>query len=115
MVYAGVMQQYAKTASRQMYVLRAIAAEPGLNSREVGERSGVADRGQLSRLLTRLAQLGLVHGERPRPGAGYSWEPTARGWHAVRSTDQRKCAPDQSTDEDTASGDHARFDTQAKS
>jgi AcrR family transcriptional regulator len=45
---------------RTACVLEALAAAPGISNRAVGERSGVADQGQISRLLARLERLGLA-------------------------------------------------------
>lgn len=69
-------------------MLRVIAAERGLSSRQVGERAGVGDRGQLSRLLNRLVQLGLVRGGRAQGASRRSWELTAHGWQVVQAADR---------------------------
>ena len=45
---------------REVEVLRVLAGEPGLNNLEVASRAGVNDQGQISRLLARLARLGLI-------------------------------------------------------
>jgi DNA-binding MarR family transcriptional regulator/AcrR family transcriptional regulator len=63
-------------------VLRVIAAEPGLNSSEVALRASLKkDPGQVSRLLSRLARLGLIQSTRnPRSTpAAKAWRLTARG------------------------------------
>jgi AcrR family transcriptional regulator len=59
---------------RTVRVLEAIAAEPGVSNRGVGERAGVSDQGQISKLLARLERLGLASNE----GAGHlKGEPNA--------------------------------------
>jgi DNA-binding MarR family transcriptional regulator len=49
---------------RAVSVLALIAAEPGLNSRELASRNGVKDEGQISRLLSRLERLALIENTR---------------------------------------------------
>jgi AcrR family transcriptional regulator len=45
---------------RTARVLDVLASCPGASNRTVGERSGVSDQGQISRLLARLERLGLA-------------------------------------------------------
>jgi DNA-binding MarR family transcriptional regulator len=45
---------------REIEVLGVLAGEPGLNSRQVALRAGIKDQGHASRLLARLARLGLI-------------------------------------------------------
>ena len=45
---------------RTLAVLDAIAEEPGLSNKQIGERAGVTDQAQISRLLARLAYRGLM-------------------------------------------------------
>jgi chromosome segregation and condensation protein ScpB/AcrR family transcriptional regulator len=49
-----------RLSRRAVSVLRVIGDQPGLSSREVAERAGVKSEGQLSGMLTRLVELGLV-------------------------------------------------------
>ena len=66
---------------RAVSVLRVVAGEPGLRSREVALRAGVRDQGQISRILARLERLGLIEnarGARARGGAS-AWRLTASG------------------------------------
>jgi AcrR family transcriptional regulator len=66
---------------RTLAVLRAIADEPGLSNREIGERIGVSDQGQISRLLGRLAERRLTEntgGGQPM-GAANAWRLTSTG------------------------------------
>jgi AcrR family transcriptional regulator len=50
---------YRLTARTQM-ALAAVAASPGLNNREVSEMVGLSDQGQISRMMRRLAERGLI-------------------------------------------------------
>jgi AcrR family transcriptional regulator len=50
---------YRLTARTQM-ALVAVAGQPGLNNREVSELIGLSDQGQISRMMRRLAEQGLV-------------------------------------------------------
>jgi len=65
---------------RTMRVLTAIATRPGLNNRRVAYEAGVADQGQISKLLARLENLGLLSntGEQG-PGEANAWRLTERG------------------------------------
>ena len=53
---------------RTVRVLAVIGEYPGASNREIAERSGIVDQGQISKLLTRLARLELVL--KPRRGSG---------------------------------------------
>lgn len=72
---------------RTMCVLAAIAARPGLSNIAVGEQAGIADQGQISKLLKRLAALGLVQntGGGQELGAANAWELTEHGRNVERS------------------------------
>jgi AcrR family transcriptional regulator len=66
---------------RTLAVLKAIADEPGLSNREIGERIGVSDQGQISRMLGRLAERRLTEntgGGQPM-GAANAWRLTSTG------------------------------------
>ena len=65
---------------RTMRVLTAVADRPGLNNRRVAHEAGVADQGQISKLLARLESLGLLFntGEQG-PGEANAWRLTDRG------------------------------------
>jgi DNA-binding MarR family transcriptional regulator len=45
---------------RTMRVLVAVGAHPGLKNSDVSGRSGISDEGQASKLLARLARVGLI-------------------------------------------------------
>jgi AcrR family transcriptional regulator len=66
---------------RTARVLEAIATWPGVSNRGVGERAGVSDQGQISRLLARLERLGLAEngGEGHTRGEANAWTLTAAG------------------------------------
>ena len=66
---------------RTRRVLRSIGDYPGASNREVAERAGIVDQGQVSKLLGRLEASALIErlGEgRPR-GAPNAWRLTERG------------------------------------
>jgi AcrR family transcriptional regulator/DNA-binding MarR family transcriptional regulator len=73
---------------RTVRVLAFIAQEPGASNREIAEGSGVVDPAQISKLLSRLARLGLA--ENPGEGAEHAtvnaWRLTPRGAHLERAT-----------------------------
>jgi AcrR family transcriptional regulator len=61
---------------RTARVLQAVAEHPGGSNRRIGERAGIYDPGQISKLLTRLERIGLLQ----NTGIGHSkGEPNA--WH----------------------------------
>jgi AcrR family transcriptional regulator len=66
---------------RTLRVLDAVAAQPGASNREVGERAGITDQGQMSRLLARLQTLELIHntGRGQSKGEPNAWRFTAKG------------------------------------
>jgi DNA-binding MarR family transcriptional regulator len=67
--------------SRASSVVVVIAAEPGLNNREVAGRAGIKNDGQCSRLLARLERLGLIENtaDADRRGAAKAWRLTLSG------------------------------------
>jgi AcrR family transcriptional regulator len=74
-----------RLTARTLGVLAEIGARPGCSNRHIGLRVGVADQGQMSKLLQRLHRHGLIANEVPtRPGgpsrgAPNAWVLTARG------------------------------------
>jgi AcrR family transcriptional regulator/DNA-binding MarR family transcriptional regulator len=67
---------------RTVRVLKAIAELPAASNRDVAERSGVVDQGQISKILTRLEYQGLIvnrGGSGPARGTPNSWWLTERG------------------------------------
>jgi AcrR family transcriptional regulator len=67
---------HIRVTYRTLRVLRAIVAEPGLSNSEVAERSGTPDIGQISKLLKRLANLGLIEN-----AGGGSARGERNAWH----------------------------------
>ncbi len=66
---------------RTVRVLMAVGEYPGASNRQVAESSGIIDQGQISKLLARLAGLGLVENRglgQPK-GANNEWHLTPRG------------------------------------
>ncbi len=72
---------------RTARVLACIAGEPGASNRVVAEHAGVADPGQISKLLRRLERLGLVvnTGGGHLSGEPNAWGLTSRGEQVARS------------------------------
>jgi AcrR family transcriptional regulator len=78
---AGVVSpvDYRLTARTQM-ALAAVGGRPGLNNREVSEVIGLADQGQISRMMKRLAAQGLVENALGRSSRQLkAWRLTADG------------------------------------
>ncbi len=76
---------------RTVRVLAVIGERPGASNREIAERSGVADQGQISKLLARLARLELVEntGEGQEKGGSNAWHLSARGQRVEQATRPR--------------------------
>lgn len=72
---------------RTVRVLVAIADNPAASNRAVAMAAGIADQGQISKLLTRLQSLGLIHnrGEGQPKGASNAWALTPKGLEVERS------------------------------
>jgi hypothetical protein len=66
---------------RTVRVLRSVAASPGSSNRVVADGAGIADQGQISKLLRRLQGLGLIEnvGADPARGEPNAWTLTQRG------------------------------------
>jgi hypothetical protein len=66
-------------------------AGPGPSNRQIAKQAGIKDEGQISKLLTRLEEVGLaeVTGRgRHIPGEPYAWNLTVKGrevWHAIEA------------------------------
>ncbi|MGO9489367.1 MAG: MarR family transcriptional regulator [Solirubrobacteraceae bacterium] len=74
----GVRMRLTYRTSR---VLEAIGDYPGASNREIAERAGIVDQGQISKLLGRLETRGLIEklDERRVRGAPNSWRLTVNG------------------------------------
>jgi AcrR family transcriptional regulator len=72
---------------RTVRVLIAIGATPGASNREIASAAGIADQGQVSKLLTRLDGIGLVRndGVGHAKGAPNAWALTGRGREVERA------------------------------
>ena len=72
---------------RTLRVVSAISEQPGVCNREVAERAGVADQGQISKLLTRLERLGLAEntGDGQVKGEPNAWRLTPKGRRLAQS------------------------------
>jgi AcrR family transcriptional regulator len=66
---------------RTLLVLSAVAAVPGASNREIADRAGVTDQGQISKLLARLQTLGLIQNTATGQPSGEpnQWHLTAQG------------------------------------
>lgn len=73
---------------RTVRVLSAIRARPDASNRAVAEGAGIADQGQISKLLSRLEGLGLIENMDRMQGKGApnEWRLTERGQRVERAT-----------------------------
>jgi AcrR family transcriptional regulator/DNA-binding MarR family transcriptional regulator len=76
---------------RTVRVLTFIGEHPAASNREIAEGAGIADQGQISKLLTRLERLELVRntGDGQIKGASNAWHLTERGAQVERATKPR--------------------------
>ncbi len=67
---------------RTVRVLMAIAAQPGSSNRVVADAAEVTDQGQMSKLLARLSDVGLIEntGGGAARGEPNAWTLTGKGW-----------------------------------
>jgi hypothetical protein len=81
---AGVPMRLTYRTAR---VLEVVAAHPGASNRLVAEHAGIADQGQVSKLLARLAGLELMRnsGEGHAKGERNAWRLTSRGEEIERA------------------------------
>jgi AcrR family transcriptional regulator len=72
---------------RTVRVLMAVAEHPSTSNRTIGETAGMTDQGQISKLLGRLARLGLISNTGLAPGQGgpNAWVLTAAGSGLTKS------------------------------
>jgi AcrR family transcriptional regulator len=72
---------------RTIRVLNTLAEHPGCSNREIGHASGIQDQGQISKLLTRLSKLELIHntGAGQARGAPNAWALTSKGAEVERA------------------------------
>ena len=76
---------------RTMRVLAAIAEQPGASNREIAEHAEIVDQGQISKLLTRLSDRGLIRnfGAGQQRGAPNAWQLTPRGAQLEQASRRR--------------------------
>jgi AcrR family transcriptional regulator len=77
---------------RTTRVLSALAASPGSSNRKVATIAGVTDQGQMSKLLARLQQLGLIQNTTPgnaTRGEPNAWTLTTQGWQIHNTLTQQ--------------------------
>lgn len=72
---------------RTMRVLSTIGSRPEASNREIGQASGVSDQGQMSKLLHRLQNAGLIENRGRGQGRGEAnvWTLTARGHDVLQA------------------------------
>ena len=72
---------------RTARVLEGVAERPGASNRQIADRAGIADQGQVSKLLARLERLGLLANcnEGNAKGEPNAWTLTAEGERLARS------------------------------
>ncbi len=71
---------------RTLRVLQAIAEQPGACNRELADAAGISDKGQISKLLSRLQNLELVQNSGKKQLAEpHEWRLTARGEEVERA------------------------------
>jgi AcrR family transcriptional regulator len=82
---------HTRMTYRTVRVLVALSGQPGASNREVAAAAGILDQGQMSKLLARLARLGLIenHGGGQPKGAANAWWLTADGARLERATRPR--------------------------
>jgi AcrR family transcriptional regulator len=80
---------------RTVRVLMAVAADPGSSNRAVADGAGIADQGQISKLLARLHGLGLIdnNGAGPKSGVPNEWTLTTKGWEVHAAVTRDVSAP----------------------
>lgn len=73
---------------RTVRVLSSIREHPGASNREVADGAGIADQGQISKLLSRLERLDLIENvdQAQSKGAPNEWRLTERGERVERAT-----------------------------
>jgi AcrR family transcriptional regulator len=88
-------QLHMRLTYRTVRVLMAVAEQPGSSNRKVATIAGVSDQGQMSKLLARLQQLGLIQNTTPgnaTRGEPNAWTLTTRGWQ-VQSAVAQQASP----------------------
>ena len=68
-----------RLTDREIKVLAAVAARPAINNRGIATMVGASDQGQISRLLKRLLEFGLIESEWRTSTRTNAWNLTAEG------------------------------------
>lgn len=100
----------ARLTYRTVRVLRAIAELPAGSNREVADRAGIVDQGQISKILTRLEYQGLVinrGGSAAARGTPNSWWLTERGEALAQELHERP-SDERASDSQPGSGSGSR-------
>jgi AcrR family transcriptional regulator len=92
---AGMRLTY-RTVRVLLVVAELGGREPGPSNRVIGEGAGIADQGQISKLLGRLARLGLIEntGLGPSQGAANAWTLTVKGRQLTKSIQAHTESPE---------------------
>ena len=77
-----------RRAPRRTDALLHIATHPEASNREIAEGIGIADEAQISRLLARMQDLGLIrnHAGAGNHGGANAWQLTAEGRRLLSAT-----------------------------
>jgi DNA-binding MarR family transcriptional regulator len=87
-----------RLSPRAVSLVMVIGAERGLNNKEVAAHAGIDDRGQSSRLLARLARLGLIENMNAHRRFGAkAWRLTASGEQLQAAVRREAAAPEPSS------------------
>ncbi len=80
---------------RTARVLQTAAQHPGISNRRLGEGAGIADQGQVSKLLARLQLLGLLAntGEGQARGERNAWKLTRLGERVIEQLSLNTATP----------------------
>ena len=75
-------------------MLSVISESPGLSNRAIGDLSGIKDQGQISKLLARLSELGLIAnvGAGQAHGAANAWRLEPGGAQLIQTVGRRSSA-----------------------
>jgi AcrR family transcriptional regulator len=79
---------------RTLLTLSTISQWPGLSNRQISDRVGIKDQGQISKLLSRLCELRLIeNGGAGQPhGAANAWRLAPSGRRLIQSVGRRRLA-----------------------
>jgi AcrR family transcriptional regulator len=78
-----------RISERSARVLRVIAGAGGISNRQIAREAGNVDEGQMSKLLTRLAALGLIANDAPDSRGPNAWRVTRAGSDLLAGLDRK--------------------------